>query len=373
MRRPFGRPRGIGGVMQPRGVGRRLAAGALAAVLVTAASACGDDPSDQTGSEVTVVDALGRTVVLPEVPGRVTVAGRAAFMIFNAVYLFPGGSDRLAGLEIGRESDRAFAELVDPDLADKTILGKNVGSEEIAGTDPDLVILKSYMANDLGAPLEQLGIPVLYLDLETPEQYERDIDVLGTVLCEPDRAAEVLSFYRDRVRRITSATDELADDARPTVLVLQHDASEGTAIFDVPPASWLQTTMVTLAGGRPVWTDEAGGDGWTRVGFEQIAAWDPDQIYIISYTADSEAVVEGLQADPAWQALGAVGAGSIYGWPGDYSRILGLTWLFTKVQPDLGSDVDIMGEIEAFFTGLYRLSPAEVESDVVPALFGSLP
>jgi iron complex transport system substrate-binding protein len=343
-------------------------------------SACADDASGHAGSEIVVVDALGRTVILPEVPDRITVAGRAAFMIFDAIYLFPGGSDRLVAIETGRESNRAFAELVDPDLADKIILDKNVGPEEIAGTDPDLVILKSFMADDLGAPLEQLGLPVLYLDLENPEQYERDITVLGTILGEPNRAAEILAFYRDRVELITSATDELADGARPTVLVLKHDASEGLMTFDVPPASWLQTTMVTIAGGTPVWADEAGGRGWTRVGFEQIAAWNPDQIYIISYTGDSEAVAEDLQADPAWQALGAVGAGNIHGWPGDYNSwdqpdsrwILGLTWLFAKVQPNLGSDIDILTEIEAFFTEMYQISPAEMESVVVPALSGSL-
>ncbi len=360
---------------------RHLAAGALAVVLVVTVSACADGAVDRGDSEIVVVDALDRTVTLPDVPDRVTVAGRAAFMIFDAVYLFPGGSDRLTGVEIGRDSSAAFAELVDPDLADRTILQKNVGPEEIAGTDPDLVILKSYMANDLGAPLEQLGIPVLYVDLENVEQYERDIEVLGTVLGETDRAAEVLSFYRDRVRRITLTTEGLADDARPSVLVLKHDASEGTASFDVPPASWLQTTMVTLAGGRPVWIDEAVGSGWTRVGFEQVAAWNPDQIHIISYTGDSEAVANDLQTDPAWQALDAVGTGSIYGWPGDFTSwdqpdsrwILGLTWLFTKVQPDLAGDINVRDEIELFFTEMYRLSPEDVDSEVVPVLFGSLP
>jgi iron complex transport system substrate-binding protein len=360
---------------------RHLAAGALIVSLVVTASACANDAADQADSDIVVVDALDRTVTLPDVPDRVTVAGRAAFMIFDAVYLFRGGSDRLTGIEIGRDSAAAFAELVDPDLADKTILQKNVGPEEIAGTDPDLVILKSYMADDLGAPLEQMGMPVLYVDLETPEQYERDIEVLGTVLGETDRAAQILSFYRDRVRRISLATAGLADDARPSVLVLKHDASEGTASFDVPPASWLQTTMVTLAGGRPVWIDEAGGSGWTRVGFEQIAAWNPDQIHIISYTGDSEAVANDLQADQAWQALGAVRTGSIYGWPGDSTSwdqpdsrwILGLAWLFTKVQPDLAGDVNVKDEIELFFTQMYRLSPEDVESEVGPLLFGSLP
>ncbi|MFH1330938.1 MAG: ABC transporter substrate-binding protein [Actinomycetota bacterium] len=354
---------------------------ALAAVLAVSLTACSQGHSDSPDGEVVVVDALGRTVALPEVPGRIAVAGRGAFMIFDAVYLFSGGSERLVGLETGRETSKAFAALVDPSLSDKTVFAKNVGAEEIAATDPDLVILKSYMASDLGTPLEQLGIPVLYLDLETPEQYERDLAVLGTVLGEPERANEIAAFYRDRAARIAAATAGLADDRRPEVLVLQHSASEGTATFGVPPVSWLQTTMVTLAGGIPVWAGEAVGDGWITVSFEQIAAWNPDQIYLISYAGDSAAVAESLQSDPAWQALEAVKSGSIYGWPGDHTSwdqpdsrwILGLTWLFTKQQPQLAAGIDLMDEVEALFTELYRLTPAAVQAEVVPTLSGSLP
>jgi iron complex transport system substrate-binding protein len=354
---------------------------ALAAVLAVSVTACSQGDSGSPDGEIVVVDALGRTVTLPEVPGRIAVAGRAALMIFDAVYLFPGGSERLVAFEAGRESSEAFAALVDPNLSQKTLFERNVGPEEIAAANPDLVILKSYMAGDLGAPLEQLGVPVLYLDLETPEQYERDLAVLGTVLGEPERAEEIASFYRDRVARISAATAGLADDRRPEVLVLQYSASEGTTTFKVPPASWLQTTMVTLAGGTPVWAGEAFGDGWITVGFEQIAAWNPDQIYLISYAGDSAAVAESLQSDPAWQALEAVKSGSIYGWPGDHTSwdqpdsrwILGLTWLFTKLQPELAAGIDLMDEVEALFTELYRLTPAAVQAEVVPTLFGSLP
>jgi len=354
---------------------------ALAAVLAVAVTACSPGDSGSPGGEVVVVDALGRTVTLPEVPERIAVAGRGAFMIFDAVYLFPGGGARLVGLEAGRDTSAAFAALVDPDLSAKTIFPKNVGPEEIAASSPDLVILKSYMASDLGAPLEQLAIPVLYLDLETPEQYERDLAVLGTVLGEPERAEEIAAFYRDGAAEIAAATAGLGHDRRPTVLVLQHSASEGTATFEVPPASWLQTTMVTLAGGTPVWADEAVGNGWITVGFEQIAAWDPDQIYLISYAGDSAAVAATLQGDPAWQALAAAQSGSIYGWPGDHTSwdqpdsrwILGLTWLFTKVQPQAAAGVDLMEEVEDFFTALYRLTPEAVQAEVVPTLFGSLP
>lgn len=359
----------------------RLPAVALAVLLAFSAAACGGGESDSPDGQIVVVDALGRSVSLPEVPARIAVAGRAALLVFDALYLFPEGSERLVGLEPRRASAEAFAALVDPDLSDKTIFAPNAGPEEIAATNPDLVMLKSYMATDLGAPLEQLGIPVLYLDLETPEQYERDLTVLGTILGEPARAAEVVAFYRDRVARISAATAGLADDLRPEVLVLQYSAAEGTVTFEVPPATWLQTTMVRLAGGTPVWEGEAVGDGWITVGFEQIAAWDPDQIYLISYAGNSAEAVEAVQGDPAWQALKAAGAGHIYGWPGDYASwdqpdsrwILGLTWLFTKVQPELAAGVDLMAEVDSFFAELYRLTPEAIQAEVIPTLFGSLP
>jgi len=360
---------------------RACAAPALAAVIALSAAACGSSEAAPTSAAITVVDALGRTVNLPGVPDRITVAGRGAFMIFDALYMFPEGGDRLVGLEAGRQSNAAFAALVDPALDAKTILEKNVGAEGVAATNPDLVLLKSYMASDLGEPLEQLGIPVVYLDLETPEQYQRDLALLGAILAQPERAEEVAAFYRDRAAAIAEAAAGPAGNARPQVLVLQYSAAEGTTAFEVPPVSWLQTTMVELAGGDPVWAEAGAGAGWITAGFEQIAAWDPDHIYVISYSGDVEEVVAALRADPAWQALQAVQSGRLYGWPGDVNSwdqpdtrwILGLSWLFTKVQPEAAAGVDLMAEVEALFTELYGLTPAEVETEVLPTLFGSLP
>jgi len=360
---------------------RGWAAAALAVAVSVAAPACGDDGSEGADAGITVVDARGRTVSLSGVPDRITVAGRAAFMIVDAVYLFEGAGDRLAAFELGRDSQIDFVGIVDPHLDDKQILPKSVGAEQVAATDPDLVLMKSYMAGELGEPLERLGIPVLYLDLETPAQYERDLETLGVVLGEPEQADEIIRFYRERVDRIASVTGAISDDERPDVLVLRYDPAEGTAAFDVPPASWLQTEMVEIAGGSPVWTGDAGGSGWTRVGFEQIAAWDPDQIFLISYSGDPAALAEDLTADGAWREVRAVSDGSVLGWPGDLSSwdqpdtrwVLGLTWLFTKIQPGPAAGIDIMAETSDLFTGLYRLTPEAVRLEVLPLLVGSLP
>lgn len=356
----------------------RRAVGLIAvALLVASAAACG---GEESGGALSVTDALGRTVKLEGPPQRITVAGRAGLLIVDAMYLFPVARERLVALEERGQDIKPFLAVVDPGWAEKVMLD-NAGAEQIAPTNPDLVIAKSAMEQTLGAPLEAVGIPILYVDFETPETYERDLAVLGEVLGDPGRAAQVSGFYRERLARIAEATAGLAEGDRPSVLLIQYSAEEGTVSFEVPPAGWLQTTMVQLAGGEPVWTAAAEGGGWTIVGLEQIAAWDPDQIYLVDYDGNSDGVVEELKADANWQALSAVQSGRIYGFPGDFVSwdqpdprwILGLTWLFTRVQPGLAADVDVMAEVRAFFAEMYSLSPAVVETEVISRLFGDLP
>ncbi len=357
-------------------VGRMVAMTLVAAFLL---AACGGDGSG--GGALSATDALGRTVELPGSPERITVAGRAALMVVDALYLFPEGRERLVALEARGQDIREFLAVVDPNWGEKTILEQNAGPEQIAPTNPDLVMAKSGMAESLMEPLNAVGIPVFFVDFETPETYERDLAALGELLGDPGRAAEVASFYQERLDRIAAATAGLADGDRPSVLLIEYRAEEGAVAFKVPPVGWLQTTMVELAGGEPVWIEASEAGGWTIVGLEQIAAWDPDQIYVVDYDGNSNRVVEELKTDSRWQALAAVRTGQIYGFPGDFISwdqpvtrwILGLTWLFAKVQPGLATEIDIMSEVHAFYEELYSLDAAVIDAEIVPRLFGSLP
>jgi len=237
------------------------------------------------------------------------------------------------------------------------------------------------MAEQLGPPLDAIGIPVVFVDFETPETYDRDLAILGTVLDAPGRAEEIRDFYQERLDRLAEATGDLADAERPSVLVIEYSVEEGTVAFSVPPVGWLQTSMVEMAGGNPVWTEASEAGGWTVVGLEQIAAWNPDQIYVVDYDGNSDGVAAELMADANWQGLSAVESGEMFGFPGDFiswdqpvpSWILGLTWLFTKVQPGLAADVDLMGEVHAFYEEMYSLDPAVIDAEIIPRLFGSLP
>ncbi len=341
-------------------------------------SACARVPSP-TPSPLTVTDTLGREVTLPAPPQRIVVAGKATIMIVDALYLFPEGPQRLAAVGATAQGGD-FLPIVDPNAAAKATLGAEAGPEQIAAAGPDLVILKSYLREKLGAPIEALGIPVFYVSLETPEQYLAELRALGRLLGNEARAEAVIAFYRERTERVQRRVADLPEDGKPRVLVLQHSAKGGETAYSVPPAAWMQTLLVQMSGGRPVWTDVQ-GSGWTVVTLEQIAAWDPDQVYVIDYFGDPTQAVEKLRADPVARNLRAVQTGQVFGFPKDtYSWdqpdtrwILGLQWLASHIHPDRFADLDILQEFTTFYRTLYRLDDGAIEGRLRPLLRGSLP
>jgi iron complex transport system substrate-binding protein len=311
---------------------------------------------------------------------RLVVAGRSSLTIANTLYLFPQAADRLVGYVAGRQNPGDFLFFVDPAFDQKARLTVEAGPEQIAPLDPDVVILRSFMAEQLGKPLQQLGVSVVYVDLETPEQYFRDIATLGQLLGAEARSAEIRDFYRARLDAVRERLAGVGTDQRPRVLLVQHSEQGGEVAFNVPSAVWLQTLEVELAGGQPVWKDAAQGGGWTVVNLEQIAAWDPDQIFVISYSEDAADVVRRLKADANWQALRAVAQNQIFGFAADiYSWdqpdprwVLGVTWLASKIHPERFGDFDITAEASQFFVQMYGLDEAVVETHILSQLKGDI-
>jgi iron complex transport system substrate-binding protein len=349
-------------------------------LLVACGSTSPTEAPPTVDSNVTVVDALGRTVEFPAPPQRIVVAGKSSLTIINALYLFPEARDRVAGLVVGRQNPGDFLQFVDPAFDQKTVLEVEAGPEQIAPLNPDVVVVRSFMEEQLGKPLEQVGIPIVYVDLETPEQYFRDLVTLGQLFGNEARAEEIRTFYQARLDRLEEELAGLSDDQKPRVLVVQYSDQGGEVAVNVPSAAWLQTMEAELAGGLPVWKEAAQGGGWTVVNFEQIAAWDPDQIFVISYQADPSQVVAGLQANAQWQALRAVQEGQLYAFPADiYSWdqpdprwILGTIWLASKIHPDSLEDMRLMDEVSEFYGQIYGLDESTVQEQILPLLKGDV-
>jgi len=348
----------------------------LLAITILLLAGCSALPGVNQPIEIT--DSTGHTATLDGIPQRIAIAGKATIMVQDAIYLFEDSVEKVVALENRNQSAFSFLPVIDPGLDDKEIFDKNVGPEQIAAVQPDLVLMKSFMAEQLGEPLALLNLPVLYLDLETPEAFYQDINTLGQVYGKEERAEEIIGFYQDRV---TLVEELVAGAEAPRVLVLQHSDQGGEIAFKVPPPTWLQTMLVEIAGGSPVWLDMNAGGGWAVVNLEQIAAWDPDQIFIIDYSGNASAVTAELKENPIWSGFRAVQNDQLYAFAYDFYSwdqpdtrwILGLQWLATKIQPEFTADIDILREVNEFYATLYGLDQAAIDADVLPVLTGDLP
>jgi iron complex transport system substrate-binding protein len=352
---------------------------ALALSLVLAlANACTASPAAVSAGNgapaVRVTDAAGRTVELAQLPQRIVVVGNGPYMALDLLYMFPGVSRQLVGMERKGTSASDFLPLLDPTFGKKAAL-LSPGPEQIAALHPDLVLTRGYGIDQTGTALDAIHVPVVYLGLETPEQFYRDVANLGALLGQPDRAREILAYYQSRVVRIRAGCPGVREAERPRVLLVEYTERGGAAAVRVPAKAWMQTLEVETAGGVPVWLDSAAPtSGWTVVNLEQIARWDPDQIILVVWhTLDPAQVVARLEGDPQWRALRAVRQGAlrafpsdIYGWDTPDPRwLLGMTWMAKTLCPESFKSLDVAGEVRSFFGTLYGMDEGVIAGDIM--------
>jgi iron complex transport system substrate-binding protein len=334
---------------------------------------------NQNEGTIMVTDALGRTVKIKTPINRVIITGKSAWPILTVAYMFPNAKNVLYGLS--PSINVPLFQKIDPNITSK-IVSTELSVEEIANAKPDVVILKSTMKK-LGDQLEELGISVVYVDFENLESYLRDLKVLGKVFMNETRGEELAKFYNDTYNVIISKTKKLADTEREKVLFLYYSTKNG---YQAPGNGWLQTFMIEAAGGYPL-SKEISGTGWNTVNFEQIASWNPDIIFLVTYSNSptSSNVKKQLLENATWSSISAIQNKTVYAVPDDCvvgalgswdcpgSRwILGLQWMAKKIHPELFSDLDIIEEAKRFYMELYGLSE-EAANEIIGRITGDFP
>jgi len=297
-------------------------------------------------------------------------------MVADAVYLFPDAGRRVIAVAGADQGLGAFLSAIDSDFLKKPVIDKSAGVEVYASLKPDTVVLKTAMKKSLGPSLDALGIKQIYLNLETPEDYEADIARLGDFLGQKARADEIISFYRNALAEVSKRVERTA---KPRVLLVQA-ASPTEGVWEVPPASWMQTRLVELAGGVPVWIGANPGSGWAKVNPEQIAAWNPDVVFVVNYRANATGSARIFASDARLSRVAAVKNGAIHGFAQDFYSwdqpdtrwILGLEWMAGRLYPAQFADKPILAEARAFFSAMYGMDAADFDATVAPKLAGDL-
>ncbi|MBN2048779.1 MAG: ABC transporter substrate-binding protein [Anaerolineaceae bacterium] len=341
-------------------------------------ASCASQPEEKSTS-FTITDALGREVAFEQEPERISIAGSGTLMLADAFFAFPEAADRVVTVAKTDQGFGSFTEVIDPKLTPEMVIDTKASVEEIAAFQPDLVVLKGYMAERLGNPLEKIGIKVVYMNLETVEQYQQDLTNIGILLGNPSRAEQLIQYYQDVVIKVTSAfTDDQIH--KPTTLFLYYSVKDGNISFNVPPIDWAQTKMIERAGGDPVWHDIEFGDGWTQINFEQIAVWNPDKIFLTAYFTDVEAVADQLRSDPQWQNLKAIQNNELYAFPIAYYSWdqphtrwgVAQFWLAQKIHPELFADFNFDRESRYLYQLFYDMDDEAYDQLILPKLKGDI-
>ncbi len=342
-----------------------------------------ENPSSE--GRIEIIDALGRTVKIPLPIKRVIITGQSAWPIITVAYMFSSAKSLLYGL--GNDINVPLFKIIDPNIESKIdldIYGTEPNVEAVASKNPDVIILKSTMKSNFGDPLEELGFKVVYVDFESLDSYMRDVLVLGKIFGDEIKAQEIAKHYNETCNFIFSRTYTI--DEKPKVLFLYYSTKGGTVSFQTPGAGWLQTFMIEVAGGYPL-SRNLSGKGWNIISFEQIAQWNPDVIFLVTYTDSPSAtdIKNMLLENSNWQRIKAIEQKRVYAVPHDCNNvmalgswdtpgsrwILGLQWMALKIHPSIFSGMNIIEASKRFYMEMYGLNE-ENAVNVINGIKGDL-
>lgn len=326
------------------------------------------EPSFQMEATYQGTDANNRSVKLGKAPERVLIAGRAGNMPANALFLFEEVKTIDLTLPLTDQGLGDFFSFIRPELNQRPRISQNASIEEIAAHASDVVLLKATHFESIARKLDQLRIPNFTMNLESWDDWQNEIVQLGSLLGNPKRSEQILSLYTERLDNIQARAAVIPSDQKKRVLLLQGDRTDATTSYKIAPDGWMQTWMVEQAGAIAVWKgSNKAASGWSTVSFEQIAAWDPDMVVLVSYRSPTADFVQEIHQSSIWRNVQAVEQKQIKASPHDMmnymqpvaSWILGLTWLAKEIYPTVYADIDLIDEVRSFYQDFYSIQDAE--------------
>ncbi|WP_371381339.1 ABC transporter substrate-binding protein [Sporomusa aerivorans] len=322
-------------------------------VLLLFLTACGKPAVTQSVSEkpaatetIVITDQLGRQVEIPRHVQRI-----AALDHFEGYIVFAlGQQDKLVHQALYNKLGQAMVK-TDPDFRAKPQLRQNqktITTESLAALSPQIVFINTSFDKRQLTQFESAGLKVIALKGETLADSYAAVSLVAKVLNCEERGKEYIAACDRWLQLVKERISSIPDGQRPKVLF-----SGPRDIFSVATRDMLQTSMIEAAGGVNAAAELAGY--WVTVSPEQIAAWNPDVIFLGStldaYTPDT------LYANPHFAGVKAVQNKRVYSFPSnigwwDYpapSHVLGTVWAAKALYPDKFNDIDMLKMADDFY------------------------
>ena len=181
----------------------------LTIMLSISLSGCIDN-SDGEGNEsdkITIIDAFGRTVTLPDNPQKIAVSGSGSMRYF--VYLEI--SDRAiavdyqdSGSYVLKNDNRPYS-IAHPEIRDNPMLGTSKGAvdaERLLAENPEVLFISAYSPDDVTTAnqiQEKTGIPVVLFYVGNyvteKEKIDETLLMLGKIFHKEQRAKDLIDYF----------------------------------------------------------------------------------------------------------------------------------------------------------------------------------
>ena len=326
-------------------------------ILISTLVSCGEN---QTKKETplagrTVVDCIGRKVIIPEHIERVG----CLYAFAGHVTALLGEEDKIVAVVDGLKRDKLLTNLF-PDILDKAVpfADGSINIEELVKLDPDLVFIRETTAENQSEmdKLETFGIPALVVDSNTMEEQRDSVRLAGEVFggSAMEKARQYDRYFQEAIDTAGQKAAQLNPDQKVTVFHSINEATR-TDAGGTLPAQW-----TSLVGVDNVAADKELNplEGKMYASLEQIYLWDP-QIII----CNEPGVAEYILSDNKWAGLQAVRNKMVYqmpiaisrwGHPGSMETPLAVYWLGKLAYPALYADVDLVQKTKEFYKTFFN-------------------
>ncbi|HJJ42609.1 MAG TPA: iron ABC transporter substrate-binding protein [Methanocorpusculum sp.] len=308
---------------------KKIVIGLFMIALITAvifSAGCVNDVNNGGNHDgtITITDAAGREVIVPDNPQKIAVSGSGSSRYFAWLQV----TDKLVAVDyldsyqyVSKSESRPYM-IANPEIKNHAALGAAKGvvdAEKLMSANPDILFMAGYSdtaiqnANEI---TEKTGIPVILFysgDYVTnTAKVENSLRLIAKILHAEERAEAVIKYFKDTREDLESRVAGISDDSKPTVYVggISHSGSHGITSSSKSYYEFTVLHAKNVAGSVSTTTSS----GYADVSKEQILAWDPEIIFVDLSTmnaAGGGAIYE-LKTDPSYQELKAVKTGQIY-------------------------------------------------------------
>ncbi len=281
--------------------------------------------SNETPHTITITDAFGREVTIPDNPQKIAVSGSGSMRYF--VYL-DLDLDRIVAVDyqdsslFTRENELRPYLLANPEIKNRAELGSAmavVDNEKLLASGAEVLFMGGASSSRIEVADEitaKTGIPVVMFyvgDYVTKgDQIRETLRMLGKILHEDARAEEIITYFGSVEEDVKNRVANVTESEKPTVYIcgVSYNGAHGA---DGTDPNYLP---FTLLGAKNVASGigETSQTGYAKVAKEQILAWDPDMIFVDlgTLTAAEGGALAEFRNDPSYEGLSAVKNGEVY-------------------------------------------------------------